>query len=118
MVNKHRMSLRVPAADHHEHVATRLTRMEVEKLDLLVESGEFLNRADAVRTAVRQMLSGVSVLHERRIPFAQAKEEILQFLDSHETAYPSDIATALELDYDVVLRALDELRNVRKAELE
>ena len=106
MVDKSTAVTNHRSVEEHEHVGTRITRTEAEKLDALVCAGAFLNRADAVRTAIRQMMSGVTVVQERRIHLAQAKKEILAYLDQHDQAYASDIASALELDYDLVLRAL------------
>ena len=116
MVNKSKAALRPKPEEVHEHVGTRITRTEAKKLDALVEAGAFLNRADAVRTAIRQMVSGVTILQERKIPLAQARREILSYLDQHDQAYASDIADALELDYDLVLRVLQYLRKSGEAE--
>ena len=114
MVNK--IALSHKATETHEHVGTRITSQEVKQLDALVAAGAFLNRADAVRTAIRNMVTGVTVLRARRIPASQARREILSYLDEHDQAYASDIADALELDYDVVLRILQELRRSGEAE--
>ena len=117
MVNKSAAVVRAKPEEEHEHVGTRITRTAAEKLDALVAAGAFLNRADAVRTAIRQMISGVTILKERKIPFGQARKEIVAYLDQHDQAYASDIANALELDYDLVLRVIRELRESGEAEL-
>ena len=116
MVNKS-ATVRPRLEEEHDHVGTRITRTEAKKLDALVGAGAFLNRADAVRTAIRQMISGVAVVKERMLPISQAKKEILAYLDEHDQAYASDIALELELDYDVVLRVLRDLRESGEAEL-
>ncbi len=116
MVNKSKAALKHKPEETHEHLGTRVTRTEAKKLDALIEAGAFLNRADAVRTAIRQMVSGVTILRERKIPLAQARREILLYLEQHDQAYASDIANTLELDYDVVLRVLQDLRKSGEAE--
>jgi hypothetical protein len=47
----------------------------------------------------------------REISDAEAKAEIKNIFDSHngEVLYPSDVAHQLNLDYDTVVRLLDEL---------
>lgn len=115
MENKPKARLKSREEEGHEHVGTRLTLTEARKLDELVAAGAFLNRADAVRTAIRQMITAVTVVQERKIPLPQAKREILSYLDQHDQAYASDIATDLALDYDLVLRVLRDLRKSGEA---
>jgi Arc/MetJ-type ribon-helix-helix transcriptional regulator len=93
-----------------EHVGARLTMKEAERLDALVDAGMFLNRSDAVRSAVRDLISSVHIVQVREVSLEKAKKEILSYLDSHDDAYPSDIADALEIDYDLVWKALRELK--------
>lgn len=115
MANKQSV-FRRSAKSRSEHVGARLSPQEVEKLDALVEAGSFLNRSDAIRTAVRQMVSGVRIVNVRHISMSQAKQEILSFLKGKEEAYPSDMADALDLDYELVVRALRELRQSGEVE--
>lgn len=97
-------------------MGARVSRQEVEKLDALVEAGAFLNRSDAVRTAIRDMVSKVRILEVRQVSVAAARQEILSYLKNVEQAYPSDIADALKLDYDLVMRAFRELRQSGEVE--
>lgn len=99
-----------------EHVGARVTLQEMKKLDALVEAGAFLNRSDAVRTAIREMLRGLKVIPEKNISLEQAKKDIINYLEKNSQAYPSDIADALEMDYDLVLQALQELKKSGDAE--
>ncbi len=110
------MSASEPAGRGGEHVGARVSRQEVEKLDALVEAGAFLNRSDAVRTAIRDMVSKVRILEVRQVSVAAARQEILSYLKNVEQAYPSDIADALKLDYDLVMRAFRELRQSGEVE--
>lgn len=114
MVNK-TTSLASLAEGTCEHVGTRITSHEAEKLDSLVDAGMFLNRSDAVRTAIRQMVGEVKILTLRQISEAQARKEVLAYLEEREQAYPSDIADDLQLDYDLVLRVLRNLKKTGEA---
>ena len=104
-------------AENGEHVGTRITSQELEKLDALVDAGMFLNRSDAVRTAVRELLGEVQLVEQRTLSLDQVKREILAHLQQAGRAYPSDIADALRLDYDLVLKALGELKKTGEARL-
>ena len=46
----------------------------------------------------------------RELSAAQAREEIISFLTGRDAVYPSDIAQALELDYELVVDTLASLR--------
>ncbi len=54
------------------------------------------------------------VLKIRDVGPAQAKQEILQLIQTRRTVWTSDIAIKLRLDIDVVLNALRELKAERK----
>lgn len=116
MVNKMKPVFGHDPEEGHAHVGTRLTEKEARRLDELVEAGAFMNRADAVRTAIRQMISAIRVVEARRISLPAAKKEVLTYLESHDQAYASDISNDLELDYDLVLQVLKELRKSGEAE--
>lgn len=111
MVNKAKMR----TEDHGEHVGTRISKQEAEKLDALVDGGMFLNRSDAVRTAIRQMVGAIKIATVRHVTVATAKREILAYLEERDQAFPSDIADELELDYDLVLRVLRKLKKSGEA---
>jgi hypothetical protein len=74
----------------------------------------FLNRSDAVRTSIRRMVGGVKIVTLRQVSEAQAKKEVLAYVEEREQAYPSDIADDLQLDYDV-LRVLRSLKKTGEA---
>lgn len=101
----------------HGHVGARLARHELETLDALVETGQFLNRSDAVRSAVRQMIGEIRIVNVKNVTLSQAKNDIRSYFKTHKTAYPSDIADDLELEYDLVVKALKELQRSGEARL-
>lgn len=92
-----------------ELVSARLSPKEMEEIEKLVEEGFYMNTADFVRTAVREKLESVKVIDIRDIAKEKAKKEIIEYLKENKKAYPSDIADALELDFDLVLGITKEL---------
>jgi len=93
----------------HEQVAARLTTQEIFGIDQLVDLGFFLNRSDFVRAAVREKLSSSAAHTVRDITPSQAEKEILAFLKTHPVAYPSDVASELELDLTLVMNVVQKL---------
>jgi len=92
-----------------ELISTRLTQEEAKQVDRLVHFGMFLNRSDFLRMAAREKLQQVRVIELRDVNAAQARKEILAYIRENPNSYPSDIATALELDLDLVMRICREL---------
>lgn len=90
-------------------VSARLSSREVEAIERLVEEGFYMNTADFVRMAVREKLESISVINIRNVSEEKAKKEILDYLRSNKKAYPSDVADALQLDFDMVLSIVKEL---------
>ena len=100
----------------NELVSTRLTLREIEQIDKLIERGYFLNRADFVRSSIREKLSEMQILSVRDVDIKEAKKEILSYLKKNPVAYPSDIAMELGLDLHVVMESVRELWESRKIE--
>ena len=90
-------------------VSARLSPKEAEAIEKLVEEGFYMNTADFVRMAVREKLESIKVIDVRNVERAQAKKEILNYAKENGRAYPSDIADALRLDFDLVLDVIREL---------
>ncbi len=100
---------RVKALKESELVSARLSPKESEEIERLVEEGFFMNIADFVRTAVREKLEAIKVIDIRDVSEEKAEKEIIEYLKENEKAYPSDIADALRLDFDLVLEIVKEL---------
>ncbi len=49
------------------------------------------------------------MIHVRSVGKEEAKKEIIEYLKRNRKAYPSDIADALRLDFDLVLEIIKEL---------
>ena len=90
-------------------VSARLSSREVEAIERLVEEGFYMNTADFVRMAVREKLESISVINVRNVSEEKAKKEVLDYLKNNKKAYPSDVADALQLDFDMVLSIVKEL---------
>ncbi len=92
-----------------ELVSARLSPKEAEEIEKLVEEGFFMNTADFVRTAVREKIESIKVIDVRDVSREKAKKEVIGYLKENKKAYPSDIADALGLDFDIVLEIIKEL---------
>ncbi|MBI3260586.1 MAG: hypothetical protein HYZ54_14095 [Ignavibacteriae bacterium] len=90
-------------------VSARLSPKEVEEIGKLVEEGFYMNIADFVRTSVREKLESIKIIETRDINRERAEKEIIEYLKQNKRAYPSDIADALNLDFDLVIEVVKGL---------
>ena len=81
----------------------------MEEIEKLVEEGFYMNVADFVRMSVREKLESIKVIDVRDVGREKATKEIVEYLKDNRKAYPSDIADALRLDFDLVLSIVKEL---------
>ncbi|MFC6615302.1 ribbon-helix-helix domain-containing protein [Halopenitus salinus] len=49
-----------------ERVTLRIPKQQIEEVEQMVETGEFPNRSEAIRSAVREMLNEQDGEHETR----------------------------------------------------
>jgi len=75
----------------------------MEEIEKLVEEGFYMNVEDFVRMSVREKLESIKVIDVRDVGREKATKEIVEYLKDNRKAYPSDIADALRLDFDLVL---------------
>ena len=68
-----------------------------------------MNTADFVRTSVREKLESIKVIDIRNVNREKAEKEIIEYLKENKKAYTSDIADAMELDFDLVLDIVKDL---------
>ena len=87
----------------------RLSPKELEEIEMLIEEGFYMNVADFVRMSVREKLESIRVLNVRGVDEKKAKKEILEYLKNNKKSYPSEIADALQLDFDTVLSIIKDL---------
>jgi len=57
-----------------------------------------------------------ALIELKTVPLTEAKSKVLEYVRKHPGCWTSDIAVDLGIDIDVVLRALEELKNERKVE--
>lgn len=51
----------------------------------------------------------VRIIETREVPIEEAKKMILKYMETHDIAYPDDIADELGLDLKVAVEAVNEL---------
>ena len=90
-------------------VSAILSPKEMEAIEILVGEGFFMNTADFVRMAVREKLESIKIVDARNLPKEKAQKEIIEYLKDNKKAYPSDIADALQLDFDLVLSIVKDM---------
>ena len=94
----------------HEQIGVKLGSKDLEKIDSMVQAGAYMNRADFVRSTVREKLVSIEILKLRMVSHSQARKEILKFLKEHGQSYASYVAGALHLDLDMVFSFFEELQ--------
>ena len=73
--------------------------------------------SDFVREAIRDKLRDVKVIKVRDVNYDEATREVLDYYRTYKEAYPHEVADALELDYDLVLKITEELKRDRRLEV-
>ncbi len=91
-------------------IGAKIAPAEAAQIRDLIEAGIYLNESDFVRDAIRHRLSEIKVIRCRDIDFETAKKEVLGYYKSQGEAYPDEAAADLELDFDLVMKATNELR--------
>ena len=91
-------------------IGAKIAPAEAAQIRKLIEAGMYLNESDFVRDAIRHRLSEIKVIKCRDIDFETAKREVLGYYKSRGEAYPDEAAADLELDFDLVMKATNELR--------
>lgn len=91
-------------------IGAKIAPEQAAQIRELIGAGVYLNESDFVRDAIRHRLSEIKVIKCREVDFETAKKEILGYYKSRKEAYPDEAARDLELDFDLVMKATDELR--------
>lgn len=97
-------------------IGAKIAPAEARQIRELIEAGVYLNESDFVRDAIRHRLSEIKVIKCRDVDYETAKKEILGYYKSRGEAYPDEVAGDLELDFDIVMKATDELRKEGRLE--
>ena len=91
---------------------------ELEALEDIVKILH-VSKSEAIREAIRKhadQLKGLEVVRIRDLPKAQARKEILEFLEQKDRAWASEIADSLRLDLSTVNKILEELWGEKRVE--
>jgi Arc/MetJ-type ribon-helix-helix transcriptional regulator len=91
-------------------IGAKIAPAEARQIRELIEAGVYLNESDFVRDAIRHRLSEIRVIKCRDVDYETAKKEILGYYKTRGEAYPDEAAADLALDFDLVMKATDELR--------
>jgi len=91
-------------------IGAKIAPAEARQILELIEAGVYLNESDFVRDAIRHRLSEIKVIKCRDVDYETAKKEVLSYYKSRREAYPDEVAEDLELDFDLVMKAAEELR--------
>ncbi|MDM7934134.1 MAG: ribbon-helix-helix domain-containing protein [Methanothrix sp.] len=83
---------------------------EARQIREMIEAGVYINESDFVRDAIRHRLSEIKVVKCRDADYEVAKKEILGYYKSRGEAYPDEAAVDLELDFELVMKATEELQ--------
>ena len=91
-------------------IGAKIAPAEARQILELIEAGVYLNESDFVRDAIRHRLSEIKVIKCRDVDYETAKKEVLGYYKSRREADPDEVAEDLELDFDLVMKATEELR--------
>lgn len=80
-----------------------------QRLDTIANQVAELQRMIEEESPVR-----VRVIEVRDITVSEAEKLILEYLETHEVAYPDDIADELGLDLEATMKAVERLRKAKK----
>ncbi|MFH1586537.1 MAG: hypothetical protein ABID38_01620 [Candidatus Diapherotrites archaeon] len=90
-------------------VGTKLTHMEYEKVQNLVDAGMYLNVSDFIRDAIREKMDGIEIIKLRDIDYKTAKKEILSYFEKYNEAYTDEAANDLGIDLETAFKITGEL---------
>ena len=90
-------------------IGAKIAPAEARQIRELIEAGVYLKSR-----ILLGILSGTgyrkSVIKCRNVDYETAKKEILGYYRSRGEAYPDEAAEDLELDFDMVMKATEELQ--------
>lgn len=96
----------------------QLDEEELKALDVILEKLHS-SKSEAIREAIRNyadQLRGTEITKMREVSRSQARKEILEFLDTHERAWSSEISDSLRIDLSLVNSVLEELWGEKRVE--
>jgi Arc/MetJ-type ribon-helix-helix transcriptional regulator len=97
-------------------VGTKLTALEYEKIQNMVEAGVYLSVSDFMRDAIREKLEGIDIIKLRDVDYKTAKKEVLGYYKKFREAFPDEAAEDLRIDAETVFKITNELIKEKKLE--
>ncbi len=89
----------------------------VKRIDVARAKLGYRSRNEVVRKSIEHFLEEVGemkIIELRSVPKTEAKREVWDYLRKKGTAYPSDIADDLRLEYKLVVEIIRELWGEKK----
>jgi Arc/MetJ-type ribon-helix-helix transcriptional regulator len=93
----------------NKNIGTKLTPIEYQEINDLVNAGLFLDRSNFLREAIKDKLKSIKVIKLREVDYETAKKEVLGYYQSYNGVYMSEVAENLELDIELVINITNEL---------
>jgi metal-responsive CopG/Arc/MetJ family transcriptional regulator len=84
----------------------------VKEIERLRARLGYRSRNDVIREAIKRFIEGfegAKAVYVRDVTLGQAKQEIVEYLKRHGSAYVSDMAEELGLDVELAFKAVEEL---------
>ena len=98
-------------------VGTKLTHLEYEKVQQLVDAGMYLSVSDFLRDSIREKLEGIEIIKLRDVDYKTAKKEVLGYFERYKEAYPDEAANDLGIDIKTVFKITSELIKEKRLEV-
>jgi len=93
-------------------IPVSLPASTVEKIEELRAKLGYRSRNDIIREAIRRFIEEMKetkVIYVEDVTLEQAKQEIVEYLRQHGSAYVSDIAEDLGIEIGLAFKAVEEL---------
>jgi len=84
----------------------------VKEIERLRARLGYRSRNDVIREAIKRFIEdfeGSKAVYVRDLTLGQAKQEIVEYLKRHGSAYVSDMAEELSMDVELAFKAVEEL---------
>ncbi|MGH9922085.1 MAG: hypothetical protein ACRD38_04985 [Nitrososphaerales archaeon] len=91
-------------------IAVRLTPVEYDRVNGMIEAGMYRSSADFAREAIRDKIRTLEVVSVRNVSIREANKMIMAYLKKHPGShFASEIADQLGIDYGLAFKAVNKL---------
>lgn len=94
-----------------DHTHPEMQR-QIDELKSTINS--LILEVNSIRNLVEVSPVRVRIVETREVPIQEVKKMIMEYMQSHETAYPDDIADELGLDLKITVEAVNQLMKESK----